>query len=419
MPHIDGKYRESTRRAIFVNRYYFPDESATSQMLTGVARGLVTRCWGAHDIDVCVVTSRQLYEAPNALLAAHDNIDGVRVYRVWTSRFGRRFLAGRALDYASFYMTAAFRLFWLARRGDVVIAKTDPPMLSILAAIVTRLRGAKLINWLQDIFPEVATQLGANPFPRRLNELLLKLRDHSLRAAQCNVVLGERMRDHLLSRNVALQQICIVENWADGELIAPRDSNATQLRTANNLHGRFVVAYSGNLGRAHEYESILHAAQILRSNSEIVFLMIGGGANMQQLRGAVESCELSNFVFLPYQRRKALADSLAAADVHLISLLPGLEGLIVPSKFYGILAAGRPAIFIGDLDGELARRIGESACGEVVVTGDGAGLADKIMELKLQPDRARTQGQRARMIFEQQYTLQRAISKWRQVIEPQ
>jgi glycosyltransferase involved in cell wall biosynthesis len=145
--------------------------------------------------------------------------------------------------------------------------------------------------------------------------------------------------------------------------------------------------------------------------------MIGGGANMQQLRSAVAAGELGNFIFLPYQPRELLADSLAAADVHLISLLPGLEGFIVPSKFYGILAAGRPAIFIGDRDGELARRINDLACGETVATGDGAALAEKILKLRNKPDYGREQGMRARTMFEQHYTLRRTTDKWRELIE--
>jgi glycosyltransferase involved in cell wall biosynthesis len=171
------------------------------------------------------------------------------------------------------------------------------------------------------------------------------------------------------------------------------------------------------LGRAHEYATLLQAAQILCSASDVVFLMIGGGANMQPLRSAVEHHQLRNFIFLPYQPRDALADSLAAADVHLISLLPALEGLIVPSKFYGILAAGRPAIFVGDTDGELARRMSDGACGEVVAVGDGAALADKIQALQRQPEQAREQGARARTLFERHYTLECATKKWRQLLE--
>jgi glycosyltransferase involved in cell wall biosynthesis len=189
------------------------------------------------------------------------------------------------------------------------------------------------------------------------------------------------------------------------------------LRKANGLVGKFVVAYSGNLGRAHEYHTFLQAAQVLRAEVGIVFLMIGGGAQWQLLRAAVDQQKLSSFVFMPYQPRDSLTDSLSAADVHLISLLPALEGLIVPSKFYGIIAAGRPAIFIGDLDGELARKIRSADCGAVVGIERGNELAAMVSLLRAEPDRVKEQGARARQLFERQHTLSHAVEKWRQLIQ--
>ncbi len=161
-------------------------------------------------------------------------------------------------------------------------------------------------------------------------------------------MLGARMRDYFVSRRVSSESLHIIENWADGTAIRPRSAAASELRTRLGLQNSFVACYSGNLGRAHEYDTILGAAHALRDRSDFVFLMIGGGAKMDALRRSVAESGLTNFRFERYQPREALADSLSAADVHLTSLLPELEGLIVPSKIYRILAAGRPAIFIGD-----------------------------------------------------------------------
>jgi colanic acid biosynthesis glycosyl transferase WcaI len=148
-------------RVVFVNRYFYPDESATAQLLSDLAFGLAE-----HGFDVHVVCSRQLYGAPEAQLPAEEAVRGVVIHRVWTTRFGRRRLLGRALDYVSFYITCAVELLGLLRRRDVVIAKTDPPLISIVAALAARLRGAVLVNWLQDVFPEVASQLAPTRCPR-------------------------------------------------------------------------------------------------------------------------------------------------------------------------------------------------------------------------------------------------------------
>lgn len=394
-------------RVVFVNRYFFPDVSATSQMLFDLSCRLVQR-----GVQVHVVCSDQLYDDPGAKLPAQETVHGVRVHRTWTSRFGRDRLLGRAVDYASFYVTASAKLLGLLRRGDTVVAKTDPPLISIVAAAVARIKGARLVNWLQDVFPEVASHLGANPLPAWLDNQLKRLRDHSLHAAQTNVVLGTRMQEHLEGRRIPRAKIRIIENWADDGAVTPKTVESCDLRARLGIGDKFVVAYSGNLGRAHEFETLLGAAECLRTQADILFLMIGGGAKMQQLQAAVTGKQLQNFHFLPYQPRELLADSLAAADVHVACLLPQLEGLIVPSKFYGILAAGRPAIFIGDTDGELARVIKDAQCGATVAIGDAGELVAVIRHLSANVSIREQMGERARALFVERYTVGRATRQW-------
>lgn len=398
---------DSTVRIVFVNRYFFPDVSATSQMLFDLSRRL--RQLG---VQVHVVCSDGLYDDPTTRLPATETVQGIHVHRTWTSHFGRNRLMGRGIDYASFYVTASAKLLQLLRRGDTVVAKTDPPLISILAAAIALFRGARLVNWLQDVFPEVASHLGANPLPAWLNDRLKKLRDFSLSVAQTNVVLGSRMQEHLEERHIPRDRIRVIENWADGDAVMPKAIESCELRRLLGIGDKFVVAYSGNLGRAHEFGTLLAAAQRLKADKDIVFLMIGGGAKMEQLQSEVWANDLPNFRFLPYQPRELLSDSLAAADVHLACLLPQLEGLIVPSKFYGILAAGRPAIFIGDTDGELARIIKSAGCGAAVAIGDAGSLVDAIQHMK-SDKRAREQmGSRARSLFVERYTVARATRQW-------
>jgi len=399
------------RRVVFINRYFYPDVSATSQMLSDLARRLAQ-----HGVVVHVVCSRQRYDDPAAHLAANEVIDAVHVHRVWTSRFGRDRLLGRAVDYASFYVSSAVRLLWLLRAGDVVVAKTDPPLISIVALALARVRGCHLVNWLQDIFPEVAQHLGVNPLPRWMSRLLMQMRDRSLAMAHMNVVLGSRMREHLEGRRIPGNRICIIENWADEDSVAPKATHASALRDGLGIGDCFVVAYSGNLGRAHEFETILAAAEQIQGNDSVVFLMIGGGVKMDELRRASEGKALRNFRFLPYQPRATLADALAAGDVHLACLLPALEGLIVPSKFYGILAAGRPVVFIGDTQGELARVIDGAQCGAVVRLGNALGLVAVLNMLREQPQMRLAMGERARALFLQRYSVTRATRQWLELL---
>src|SRR5271165_5668363 len=394
-------------KLIFVNRFFAPDQSATSQILTDLAIGLARGGFNVH-----VVCSAQRYEDPDARLPRSEQLSGVTVHRIATTRFGRRRLAGRAVDYASFYVSCAFQLLKLLRGGDIVVAKTDPPLVSLVCALAVKVRGAALINWQQDVFPEIASLLGANPLPRWLDALLRRGRDASLRVAKMNVVIGSRMQQYFERSGIPAAQLCVIENWADAEKVMPILPSASLLRARLGLLDRFVVSYSGNLGRAHEFDTILGAAKALESEPAFAFLIIGGGAKIPVFKGAVEECGLRNVSFLPYQPREALGDSLAAADVHLAGLLPSLEGFIVPSKFYGILAAGRPVVFVGDPDGELSRIIQSSQCGLAVNVAAGDELAAQLCRLRDSPNACAAMGRRARQLLDEKYTTRAGIEKW-------
>jgi glycosyltransferase involved in cell wall biosynthesis len=398
-------------RVFFVNRYFHPDESATSQLISDLLFELA-----ATGFEVHVVCSRQLYGQPAARLPAHEIVRNVRVHRVLTTRFGRHRLLGRGVDYLTFYAACAVALMRNLQRGDIAIAMTDPPLISIVAAAAAQLRHAILVNWLQDVFPEVATELGASPLPAFFNDALRRLRDASLRAATVNVALGSRMAEFLRGRGLDTRKIRVIANWAVAEQSVPKSTAESALRAQLELNQRFVVEYSGNLGRAHECETILEAGERLRADPDIVFLMIGAGANMDVLQSRVKERRLPNFRFLPYQSRLTLSDSMAAADLHLVNLRPAMEGLIVPSKFYGILAAGRPVIFIGDRDGELSRIIREARCGLVVEAGRPDDLVAAIRGLQRDSTKRSAMAQSARQLLDDRYSAAFAHRRWHELL---
>jgi colanic acid biosynthesis glycosyl transferase WcaI len=379
-------------RVVFVNRFFYPDESATSRMLSDLAFRLAQR-----GIDVAVVTSRQLYENPHGQLPAQESVQGVSIHRIAAFTFGRARLLGRALDYLSFHVAAGLKLLSLLRAGDVVVAKTDPPLICVVTGLAARMRGARLVNWLQDLFPEVASALTPAVMPRLVHAGLMSLRDRSLRIAAMNVVIGKGMRQRLLERGIAADQIRVINNWADPQTIVPMPTHSSPIRKRLDLNDHFVIGYSGNLGRAHEFQTLLAAAKILK-DPRFAFLMTGGGVRSNELRAAVAQASLASFRFQGYQPAAMLSESLAAADVHLVSLLPSLEGLIVPSKVYGILAAGRPIVFIGDTRGEVANLLRDNDCGISVAVGAGRQLADALQALQADPERVRALGANARRL---------------------
>jgi glycosyltransferase involved in cell wall biosynthesis len=399
-------------KVVFVNRYFHPDFSATSQMLGDLAFALVR-----EGFDVSVVTSRQMYDQARAKLAVEETIDGVKVHRVYSTRFGRSGTLGRLFDYLSFHAAAALKLRALLSADHVVVAKTDPPLLGVTVGVVARSRGARTINWLQDLFPEV---LGAvttrHKVAQALVAVLTRLRNRSLAAAHENVAIGNRMARHVMDQGVSSKSLRIIENWCDGKVVSPRSRESNALRDEWRLAQQMVVGYSGNLGVAHEFDTILDAATLLRERRDIAFLFIGAGSRLAWLKQQVEQRGLSNVQFQPYQSRERLAESLSVPDVHLVCLRADMEGLIVPSKFYGVLAAGRACIFIGDPEGEIAVQLQNLGCGAAVRPHDAAELARQLNELAGNPDRLVALGTRARVMFEEKFDRGVAVRKWAQLL---
>ena len=399
-------------KVIFVNRYFYPDQSATSQLLSDLAFHLAS---GAHEIHV--VTSRQRYDDASSALPANEHVRGIKVSRVWTTRFGRGSLVGRAFDYLTFYASAFARLVLLVREGDVVIAKTDPPMLSVVAAMVTRLRGGKLINWLQDLFPEVAAAADLKWAKGVVGQMLTRLRDWSLRCAHQNVVVGEKMREILIARGIEPTKITVIPNWADGDAIRPVARTQNPLRSKWGLESKTVVGYSGNLGRVHEFGTLLAAMTALREDKDTLFLFIGAGKQRQMLETECKTRGITAVTFLPYQAREDLVWSLGVPDVHLVTLLPEMEGLVVPSKVYGIAAAGRPILNVGALDGEIAKLVEKHHCGFTVEPGDAKGLANAITRLAGDDVLRAKLGGNARKALEDDYEMRHALLKWRNLLD--
>jgi glycosyltransferase involved in cell wall biosynthesis len=407
-------------RVLLLNRFFFPDHSASSQLATDLAIDLA-----ACGFEVIVITSRQRYDDPSARLAPEQVHARVRIRRVGTTHFGRQNLAGRALDYLSFYLRASFALWCDARRGNVIIAMTDPPLLGVPALVVARLRSAHCVNWLQDVFPELAERLGLL-HPRALAPVLRVLRNWSLRHANATVVIGERMA--ALVAPFCRSPPVVIPNWAleevpDAETTStPSDAvTANPLRAAWGLGAAFIVGYSGNMGRAHRLDELIDAASAVRTQPGLRFVLIGDGAQRAALEARVQDLGLKNVMFQPYQPREHLRESLRLPDIHIVSLDERLEGLIVPSKFVGVLAMGRPVLWIGAADGEIGSLVRTSGCGLCVPSSDAAALTQVLRELSDDHAgggaRLRAMAHQAQALWHERFKRRDALNAWGAMIK--
>jgi glycosyltransferase involved in cell wall biosynthesis len=231
------------------------------------------------------------------------------------------------------------------------------------------------------------------------------------------VALGESMAEELT--RAGARAVEVIHNWADGEAIRPRPVERHPLRASWGWDGRFVVLYSGNLGLAHEFETLLGAAERLRQEPGVLFAFIGDGPRRPEVEERARRRGLGNVEFRPYVRREELGLSLTAGDVHLITLRSGMEGLLVPSKVYGILAAGRPSLYVGPGRGEIAAILDQGGCGRRVAEGDVAGLVHEIRAYAAEPARREIEGQRARRLFDERFTRERALARFASILQAQ
>jgi colanic acid biosynthesis glycosyl transferase WcaI len=395
-------------RILILNQFFYPDHSATSQLMTDLAESLTQQ--GVH---VTALAGRGRYNGGGGL-ALEEVYKGVRIERAWSTSFGKGNSVKRLCDYLSFYLGATWKLLRLPRH-DVILALTTPPLIGLIALFAGRLRGMRVVALVQDVYPDVAVSLGVlngrSPTMRFLDYLSRLM----LRRSDRIVVLGECMRERVTAKigERFSSRVDVIHNWADGEEIKPASGcEENPFSVEHGLGGKFVLLFSGNLGRVNEFSTVLEAALALRDRSDILFLFIGEGAKAGEIEKFVEEHGLDNIRMLPYQPRETLRQSLAAGDASLVTLADGLAGLSVPSKTYGILAAGRPILFVGDVRSSAARIVLGHNCGEVISSGDARRLARIITEWACDGAKLMELGAASRRAFEKYFDRPRAVAAY-------
>jgi colanic acid biosynthesis glycosyl transferase WcaI len=402
-------------KLLFINQYYWPDYAATAQVLTDLAEALAARGDEVH-----VLCSRGKYDdgsgVPRSLLR-HEERRGVHIHRLTATGFGKRTKLGRVLDYLSFHLLIGLRILLTGWRYDGLITLTTPPLVGLYATPVKWLARRRHICWVMDLHPDCEFELGmvrrSNPLAR-LADWLNGL--HFRHADRC-VVLGDYMARRLRDKRVPAERITAIPIWGHAASGLPDDAQPNPLRRQWGLEGKFVVMYSGNAGLIHTFDAICQAALRLRDQERIVFLFVGGGRRIAEIQAFGQRHALANIRIMPYVPREHLGQSLALGDVHLISLREGMAGVAVPSKLYGIMAAGRPAVFVGPQACETADAIRAAPCGRTVGAADADGLAAALTELADNPDLRRRYGAGARAAYQEHYRPEVCVRQWCDLVD--
>lgn len=377
-------------KILIVNQFFWPDVAATGQLLCDLVRHL-----GA-DHEITVICSGGSYAGTEAGEAPPP----VKIVRVFGLPYKRGGLA-RALSYSTFLLGA---LWYELRspRQDVIITMTTPPLLAIGGRILKALRGTRHYIWEMDVFPDSFVSLGALSENGWTTWFLRWIEDSCRRRSDGVIAVGPCMRRRLVTRGIPRHLVHVAENWADSRTISPQPLPRS---------GPLNVLYSGNLGLSHDIDTIAAAIHHFRNDPRFVFTFAGGGVGRSELERICQAGNMENVRFLPYASRDRMGEHLGQADIGLVTERPACLGTVVPSKVYGLLAAGRPILFIGPRQATPSLLIRRFNCGWQVNAGDTESLIDLLESLSANRESVLLRGRRAHRAFELHYDLPHGVNR--------
>ncbi|HET6267330.1 MAG TPA: glycosyltransferase family 4 protein [Acidobacteriota bacterium] len=392
---------------VFFNRSYYPDTAATGQLLTELCEGLAAN----HGCRVSVVAGIPLNSSATGcpdrsnrgFFFDREEKNGVQILRAKGTSFSKKRFLGRATNYITYFISACVAGQRL-RDPDTVVALTDPPIIGVAAWLSSVRYRVPFVMSFRDVFPEVARLL--EEFQSEfINGILQRVNRFLVRRAVKIVALGESMREKLIrGKGADPGKIVIIPDWADCTQIVP-GSKENAFTREHGLSGKFVVMHSGNLGLSQSLNSVLESAKFLQDYPDIAMVFVGEGVKKAELQERARDLGLQQVLFLPFQPKERLSESFASADVFAISLLPGMSGYIVPSKLYGILAAGRPYVAVVEQESEAVQIALANDCGLVAIPGDPKNFSEQIVALYNDRGRTRRMGQNARRVAESRFDL--------------
>ena len=369
----------ATGRAInlsILTQYYPPDFAATGQFVEELAVHLADQ-----GMQVKVFTGQPGYafDVPNA--PETETVKGVFVRRCGRLKTGSRKMVGRTLSSLLFCWRALLYLLNRNHWGDILLFTSEPPYLQTLGYVLNKLFGIPYACIVYDLYPEVAVELKVLSEQHWVTRLWNLINRRVWRRAAAIIVPCQTMEARILAKvpEVA-EKISVIHNWADPNWIKPLDKTDNTFAHRHGLVTPFTVLYSGNMGRCHDMETILQTAQHLK-DEPVQFVFIGGGPKRPDFEAKAKALNLEKCLFLPYQDKQLLPQSLTACDLSLVSVDIGMEGLVAPSKFYSALATGRPVAVICEKHSYLRQLVAEANCGVAIQNGDSQGLADFIRYL--------------------------------------
>ena len=352
-------------KIVVVSQHYLPDRSTTAAIMSAIAGHLAT------EAPVLVLSGTPGSKSREPVSSGEPTVVEIK-----NRMPGKAALFKRAIAEVSFTLRTALALLIRLRRGDVVLTVTAPFMLPYAVAAAARLRRARSILIMHDLYPDVLVMAGVLPPTSMVTKAIHVANSLMFSALDAVVTIGRDTEQRLLRyRGMTREKICFIPNWTT---LVPGVRPISAENSFRTAAARFVVGLSGNLGFTHDPAVVFDAAQLMRGDRDIHFLLSGWGVGFEQLKAMQSKVNLTNVTLVERVVDDELEELLSAADIWLIPYRQNVAGVSVPSRFYNLLALGRPVIIIAEPDAEVAQTIVEHRVGWVVAPGRPDALAETI-----------------------------------------
>lgn len=400
-------------RVVILSQYYYPDVASTGHLLHGLATDLARRGFA-----VSVMTSQPSYGPPETWqkAPAREVAGGVAVRRVRTTRLSKDRVVGRVINFLTFIVPLQVRMLLGSSRKDVHLYTTNPPFLGIIGAVVSLVRRHNYVLLLHDAYPQIAVWVGTFKAGGLIDRVWHAMNKLTYRRASQTIVLCQAAK-RLVCQTYGIdpERVHVVPNWADAKLLFPRAKAECTTAKTQGLVEPFTLLYSGNMGLYYDFDTVLDAAERLKGeNFRLVF--VGSGGRRSWIAGEIARRGLTNTVMHNYVPFEQLNDSLNSCDASLVTIARGIEGISFPSKLYSSLAVGKPIIALSESQSELRDLVEAHDLGKWFCLGDGAGLAEGIRGMMGDPQVCARQGEKARQLFERNYTIDACVAQYAHVL---
>jgi colanic acid biosynthesis glycosyl transferase WcaI len=387
---------------MFMAQCYAPEDVSAAVLITELAADLAK-----HGHCITVVTGAPNYPQGRVFKGYHNNIykveiiDGVRVIRTWSYISPSKKFWSRLLHYGT-YSATAFYGGLFAGRPDVIVSYSPPLPLGLSAWLLSRIFRVPWVLQLEDLYPDAAIAAGVMTNKNVVN-FFLGMERFLYKNSQRISVISNSFRKILLKKRIQDSKIEIIPVWADPDEVRPMQKENT-FRHEHGLNDKFVVMYAGNIGLTSCLEDVLCAAEILRQENEIYFVIVGEGVKKESLEAEMRAKQLTNILFLPFQSRELFPEMLAAADLSLVTLNASAAFSSLPSKIFNLMASARPILAITPPGSEIMQIVEEAGCGWNVPPASPKQLADAIVQLKDHKSMLIQMGQNGRACLEKNYS---------------